>query len=103
MAWVGAWVGGAARRVVGRWVAGCAPSRMPLSHGRSAPCEPAPPHTLTHTPSPAQVLNVVAGDAVDIWLTSKLRLLRQEHTVARAVLAIQSSLWPGARVFGGGV
>ncbi len=36
-----------------------------------------------------QVLSLVAGDAIDVYLLSRLRLLRQEHTIARVVQSIQ--------------
>lgn len=46
-----------------------------------------------------QVLSLFAGDAIDLFLVSKLRLVRQEHTLGRAIQLIQSSLWPGGTWF----
>ncbi|KAI3433581.1 hypothetical protein D9Q98_003392 [Chlorella vulgaris] len=42
-----------------------------------------------------QVLSLVAGEAIDQYLTAKLRLLRQQHTIGRIISQIQASLWPG--------
>ncbi|EFN59116.1 hypothetical protein CHLNCDRAFT_137916 [Chlorella variabilis] len=42
-----------------------------------------------------QALSLVAGEAIDAYLTSKLRLLRQQHTIGRIISQIQASLWPG--------
>lgn len=36
-----------------------------------------------------QALSLVAGDAIDVYLLSRLRLLRQEHTIARVIQSIQ--------------
>lgn len=46
-----------------------------------------------------QVLSLIAGGAIDVFLLGQLRLLRQEHTLARAIHAIQASLWPGGTWF----
>ena len=46
-----------------------------------------------------QALSLVAGGAIDVFLLGQLRLLRQEHTLARAIHAIQASLWPGGTWF----
>jgi sorting nexin-13 len=42
-----------------------------------------------------QVLSLVAGGAIDEWLLSNLRFLRQEHTLARIIHHLQAQLWPG--------
>ncbi|KAK9807024.1 hypothetical protein WJX72_010915 [[Myrmecia] bisecta] len=42
-----------------------------------------------------QVLSLVAGDAIDEYLLSQLRMLRQEHTLARIIHGLQNMLWPG--------
>ncbi len=42
-----------------------------------------------------QALSLVAGEAIDAYLTSRLRLLRQQHTIGRIIQQIQASLWPG--------
>lgn len=42
-----------------------------------------------------QALSLVAGGAIDVFLAGQLRLLRQEHTLARAIHGIQAALWPG--------
>ena len=36
-----------------------------------------------------QALSLVAGDAIDVFLLGRLRLLRQEHTIARVIQSIQ--------------
>ncbi len=46
-----------------------------------------------------QALSLVAGGAIDVFLLGQLRLLRQEHTIARAIHAIQAALWPGGTWF----
>jgi hypothetical protein len=46
-----------------------------------------------------QVLSLVAGGAIDEWLLSNLRRLRQEHTLARALHLLQQQLWPGGAWF----
>ncbi|GAB4817940.1 hypothetical protein N2152v2_004986 [Parachlorella kessleri] len=46
-----------------------------------------------------QVLSLVAGDTIDVYLLSRLRLLRQAHTIARVIQSIQGSLWPGGTWF----
>lgn len=65
---------------------------------------------LTIRPSPAlsraqvfgaarQMLSLVAGGAIDEWLLSNLRTLRQEHALARALAHLQAQLWPGGAWF----
>ena len=46
-----------------------------------------------------QVLSLVAGGAIDEWLLSHLRALRQEHGVAWALAQLQRQLWPGGAWF----
>lgn len=46
-----------------------------------------------------QALSLVAGGAIDVFLLGQLRMLRQEHTLARAISAIQTALWPGGTWF----
>jgi sorting nexin-13 len=46
-----------------------------------------------------QVLSLVAGGAIDEWLLSHLRALRQEHATARLLHALQQQLWPGGAWF----
>ena len=42
-----------------------------------------------------QVLSLVAGSAIDEYVLSQLRLLRQQHTLARILHGLQNTLWPG--------
>lgn len=42
-----------------------------------------------------QMLSLVAGSAIDEYLLSQMRLLRQPHTMARILHAVQTKLWPG--------
>lgn len=42
-----------------------------------------------------QMLSLVAGSAIDEYLLSQMRLLRQPHTLARIIHALQTKLWPG--------
>ena len=42
-----------------------------------------------------QMLSLVAGSAIDEYLLSQLRQLRQPHTLARIIHALQNKLWPG--------
>lgn len=42
-----------------------------------------------------QALSLVAGGAIDVFLAGQLRLLQQEHTLARAIHGVQAALWPG--------
>ena len=42
-----------------------------------------------------QMLSLVAGSAIDEYLLSQLRQLRQSHTLARIIHALQNRLWPG--------
>lgn len=42
-----------------------------------------------------QMLSLLAGDAIDLWLVGKLRALTSEHSMARAILSIRAMLWPG--------
>ena len=42
-----------------------------------------------------QMLSLLAGDAIDLWLVSKLRSLTSEHSMARMILSIRAALWPG--------
>lgn len=44
-----------------------------------------------------QCLSLVAGAAIDEAMMKQLKLVRQEHTIARILHRIQSSLWPGGR------
>lgn len=46
-----------------------------------------------------QVLSLVAGGAIDEWLLSNMRALRQEHTLARLLCHLQRQLWPGGAWF----
>ena len=46
-----------------------------------------------------QVLAMAMGDAIDVFLLSKLQYLRQESNIARVIQAIQASLWPGGTWF----
>lgn len=46
-----------------------------------------------------QVLSMAIGDAIDVYLLSRLRLLRQESTIASLIQNLQSSLWPGGTWF----
>ena len=45
------------------------------------------------------MLSLVAGSAIDEYLLSQLRLLRQEHTLARLIHGLQNMLWPGGTWF----
>jgi hypothetical protein len=42
-----------------------------------------------------QALSLIAGDALDVWLQQQIRATFSEHTVARALLSVQTGLWPG--------
>ena len=42
-----------------------------------------------------QALSLVAGEAIDAYLTSQLSRLRDQYTLGRIIAAIQASLWPG--------
>ena len=42
-----------------------------------------------------QMLSLLAGDAIDMFLVSKLRSLTSEHSIARAILSVHTALWPG--------
>lgn len=42
-----------------------------------------------------QALSLVAGEAIDAYLTSRLRSLRQQHTIGRIIQQVQAALWPG--------
>eukprot|EP00798_Chlamydomonas_sp_ICE-L_P027695 gene27695-7337_t len=46
-----------------------------------------------------QTLALVAGDAFDMWLVKQIRSATSEHTVARVLLMLQASLWPGGQWF----
>ena len=46
-----------------------------------------------------QMLSLVAGGAIDEWLLSNLRTLRQEHALARVLAHLQAQLWPGGAWF----
>ena len=46
-----------------------------------------------------QMLSLVAGGAIDEWLLSNLRTLRQEHALARVLAHLQAQLWPGGTWF----
>ena len=37
-----------------------------------------------------QTLSLVAGEAIDQYITSRLRLLRQQHTIGRIIQRIQA-------------
>lgn len=42
-----------------------------------------------------QVLSFAIGDAIDVYLLEKLRMLRQEAFLAHSIHSIQAALWPG--------
>lgn len=42
-----------------------------------------------------QMLSLVAGGAIDEYILSQLKALRQEHQLARLIHSLQISLWPG--------
>lgn len=46
-----------------------------------------------------QLLSLFAGGAIDDYVLSQLRLLRQEHFLARKILQLQAFLWPGGTWF----
>lgn len=46
-----------------------------------------------------QMLSLVAGSAIDEYLLSQMRLLRQPITLARMIHAVQTKLWPGGTWF----
>lgn len=46
-----------------------------------------------------QALSLVAGEAIDAYLTSQLARLRDQYTVGRIIASIQASLWPGGVFF----
>ena len=41
------------------------------------------------------MLSLVAGGAIDEYILSQLKALRQEHQLARLIHSLQISLWPG--------
>ena len=41
-----------------------------------------------------QVLSFLAGDAIDVYLNEKIKRLRSEHTLARMIHSLKSTLWP---------
>lgn len=41
------------------------------------------------------MLSLVAGGAIDEYILSQLRALRQEHQLARLIHSLQITLWPG--------
>ena len=45
------------------------------------------------------MLSLVAGGAIDDYILSQLRALRQEHQLARLIHSLQISLWPGGLWF----
>ena len=57
------------------------------------------PHRVQVFGVARQVLSLVAGSAIDEYLLSQLRLLRQEHTLARLIHGLQNMLWPGGTWF----
>lgn len=46
-----------------------------------------------------QALSLIAGSAIDEALVRQLNYIKQEHTIARLILRLQTSLWPGGRWF----
>lgn len=42
-----------------------------------------------------QLLSLVAGDAIEVYLSNQLKTITAEHTVARFILMLQGALWPG--------
>lgn len=46
-----------------------------------------------------QMLSLVAGGAIDEYILSQLRALRQEHQLARLIHSLQIVLWPGGTWF----
>lgn len=44
-----------------------------------------------------QLLSLLAGDSIDLFLLEKIKSLRTEHTLARLIHMIQSALWPGGK------
>jgi len=45
------------------------------------------------------MLSLVAGGAIDEYILSQLRALRQEHQLARLIHSLQIMLWPGGLWF----
>lgn len=41
------------------------------------------------------MLSLVAGGAIDEYILSQLKALRQEHQLARLIHSLQITLWPG--------
>ena len=46
-----------------------------------------------------QLLSLLAGDVIDVYLVERLKSLRTEHTIARLIHFIKSALWPGGKWF----
>lgn len=44
-----------------------------------------------------QLLSLLAGDSIDLFLLEKIKSLRTEHTLARLIHMIQNGLWPGGK------
>ncbi|CAD7702485.1 unnamed protein product [Ostreobium quekettii] len=47
-----------------------------------------------------QLLSMLAGDVIDVYLVEQLKSLRTEHTIARMIHMLKSALWPGGKWFG---
>ncbi len=98
--WAGGWEEG--RRESGRLPQPHAPPPHPSLapacsfSAASAPARPRHPTPTLQVFSVArQVLSLVAGDAIDIYLLGMLRRLREEASVAAAIRSLQNVLWPG--------
>ncbi|GMH39284.1 hypothetical protein BSKO_07182 [Bryopsis sp. KO-2023] len=46
-----------------------------------------------------QLLSLLAGASIDLFLLEKIKSLRTEHTIARIIHSIKNSLWPGGKWF----
>lgn len=42
-----------------------------------------------------QILSLAIGDAIDVYLLEKLRMLREEAFLANSIHSLQAALWPG--------
>ena len=46
-----------------------------------------------------QLLSLLAGDVIDVYLVERLKSIRTEHCIARWIHFMKSALWPGGKWF----
>eukprot|EP00803_Ostreobium_quekettii_P004985 evm.model.scf_463.2 EVM.evm.TU.scf_463.2 scf_463:20967-31329(+) len=47
-----------------------------------------------------QLLSLLAGDLIDVYLKEQFKSMRTEHTIARLIHQLKNALWPGGKWFG---